>query len=420
MKYKLQLLIFFAGLNMHAQTTKLNLDSCVILSRNNYPLINQLNVLSEIEKLQKTNLNSNWLPSISGNAQASIQSDVTALNIPAIPGFPTIIPPNKDQYKFYLEAGQLIYDGGTLQHQRHLYTYQTKADQLRVESELYKIKDKTIQVFFNTLQLQEQMNVLNLTKKDLEALLQKTNVAYEAQVVSGYQLNSVKAEIIKLEQKILELQSQKNSLLNILARLIGKNISNNTQLEIPDAKINQTVINRPEYKLLELQDRILSEQKILVGKKSIPKISAFAQAGYANPALNFLKNQFDWYYIAGIKLNWNITSWYTTHREQKITLLNKNISNLQKESFIYGQELQQIQLTEDAKKYIALQTSDKNLIDLRTKIKIASKLQYDNGTLTISDYLKDLNAEEQAKINLEIHKLQYIQTIYQSNHINGN
>ncbi|MFN8330557.1 MAG: hypothetical protein U0T81_04955 [Saprospiraceae bacterium] len=64
--------------------------------------------------------------------------------------------------------------------------------------------------------------------------------------------------------------------------------------------------------------------------------------------------------------------------------------------------------------------SDQRLLELRTRIRTASKLQYDNGTLTLSDYLKDLNAEESARSNQLIHELSFLQSIYLTNHLHGN
>lgn len=382
-------------------------------------MIKQLDLIQQIEHLNIRNINSSWLPSLLGTAQFSYQSDVTSINIP-IPGFPTIEPPNKDQYKFFIDAGQVIYDGGTSKIQKNLASSNSKSESYRVESEFYKIKEKVIQLYFGILILQEQNKILGLSLKDLDAQLGKTKKAYEANTVSGYQWNTIQAEKIKLDQRIIETNTQLKVLLNNLSLIVGVNLSNFKEFLTPVELKNQAQLNRPEYKLFEIQKHVLDEQNKLNNTKIIPKVALFAQGGYSNPALNFLKNEFEFYYLAGLKLNWNISSIYNRQREHSISILNKNITQLQSESFIYKLNLEKIQSEEDSKKFKQLMESDLSLVQLRVKIKEASKLQYDNGILTISDYIKDLNAEEQARTNEIIHKLSFLQSIYITNNIFGN
>ncbi len=49
--------------------------------------------------------------------------------------------------------------------------------------------------------------------------------------------------------------------------------------------------------------------------------------------------------------------------------------------------------------------TDTELISLRKKITATAESQYTNGTITITDYLNELNSEKQAAINYEIHKI---------------
>ncbi|HNC34995.1 MAG TPA: TolC family protein [Saprospiraceae bacterium] len=398
----------------------LTIDSCLLLSRDHYPMTRQLDIWKRLGQSQTRQLNTNWLPGVTINGQATIQSDVTSVTLPNIPGLPTITPPNKDQYKFYAEGAQMLYDGGSIHQQKLLSSLQNEAEQWKVEADLFKIKEKTIQTYFGVLLLQEQINVLSLSSKDLDALYDKTKVAFEAKASSGYQLYLVEAEKEKLQQRLIELNAQKLAALHVLESMIGREIPANTPLTKPQKIPINNDLNRPELKILNLSQRIFEVQHKLVKTKSIPRLSAFGQAGYANPALNFLKNEFQWYYIGGLRLNWNLSSLYTTGSEKKISLLNKDLASLQEETFIYNINLQQIQQIQETQKNEALLRSDQRLLELRTRIRAASKLQYDNGTLTLSDYLKDLNAEESARSNQLIHELSFLQSIYLTNHLHGN
>jgi hypothetical protein len=48
------------------------------------------------------------------------------------------------------------------------------------------------------------------------------------------------------------------------------------------------------------------------------------------------------------------------------------------------------------------------IAQLRQAITQESAAQWDNGTITVSDYIADLNAETQARISIEITKIQLI------------
>ena len=49
--------------------------------------------------------------------------------------------------------------------------------------------------------------------------------------------------------------------------------------------------------------------------------------------------------------------------------------------------------------------SDTELISLRKRITASAESQYQNGTITATDYMNELNSERQAMINYEIHKI---------------
>lgn len=88
------------------------------------------------------------------------------------------------------------------------------------------------------------------------------------------------------------------------------------------------------------------------------------------------------------------------------------MAELQRESFLFNTRLNLMQQNQDIQKYVQLLKSDKELIELRIKIKNASRSQYENGIITVSDYLRELNAEEQARTTEFIHKVQFLQSQY--------
>lgn len=396
---------------MVAQAVKINLDSCLILARRNYPQIKQLDLLVKTGETTVTILNKAWLPQVNVNAQASYQSDVTSLDI-NIPGFPTPDPLNKDQYKFYADIGQIIYDGGSINLQKKITRANAKLEISKVETELYKLNDRILQLYFGILLSQFQQKSLDLLEKDLVEQINKATVAYNAKTIAANTLYLIQAEKLKLDQRRIDVNSQKNQLLQMLSVFINRNLEANAELIEPPNPILSPVIQRPELQLVDQQIYLSNLQLKLNRSKSIPKINLFGQFGYSNPALNFLKNEFQLYYIGGIKLNWNFSALYQYRSETKVSILNKNLAELQRESFLFNTRLNLMQQNQDIQKYVQLLKSDKELIELRIKIKNASRSQYENGIITVSDYLRELNAEEQARTTEFIHKVQFLQSQY--------
>lgn len=416
MRFLISIFVILTGINIHAQIT---LDSCIYLARQNFPQYGQIKLLNEALDKQLWNISTNWLPTLNGTAQASYQSNVIDINI-LPPGFPTITPPPRDQYKFYLDASQLIFDGGTIRHQKNIVRSTTHVEEVKIEGEFFKLKEKIILTYFGILLINEQLSILNLTKNEISNSLKKAQIAYDAKTISAYQLNSILAEDIKFSQRQSELESQLTILIQTLQKICGRSIQSKDEFILPMELPSNVTNNRPELKLIQLQRALLKYQNKVFVSNSIPKVSGFAQVGYSNPALNFLKNEFQTYYVAGVRLNWNISSLYQRNSGNKITKLNLGITQLQEEALNYQLNIAQTQYEVDISKFRQLIRTDQDLILLQTKIREASLLQYDNGIKDWSDYLKDLHAEEQAKMKEVVHRISFIQATYLNSNLFGN
>ena len=77
--------------------------------------------------------------------------------------------------------------------------------------------------------------------------------------------------------------------------------------------------------LYDYQINKLDVSKKLSTARIMPRFYAFGQGGYGRPGFNMLSNDFDWFYIFGAKLSWNISGFYQTGREKKIIDLQKKL-----------------------------------------------------------------------------------------------
>ncbi len=297
----------------------------------------------------------------------------------------------------------------SLLEQKTIQQLNAKAEARKLEVELYKLRDRINQLFLGVLLMDEQIKQASLIKTDLENGIKKT----EAQVANGTafrsSLNLLKAESLKADQRIIELSSTKESLLGTLSTFMGKQLPNDVGLEKPLLPAFTTEISRPELAMYDAQSELTEHQKNLIKAKNLPRASLFAQGGYGRPGLNMLKNEFDWFYITGLRVNWSLSSLYTYKNEKKLVDISKQSLDLQKQSFLLNINSQLPQQQSEINKYTKLLETDMQILDLRKSVKEAALAQLENAVITSNDYLKEVNAEDQARITMITHQLQLLQ-----------
>lgn len=398
---------------------KLTLEQAYDLSAKNYPVVKQKDLIKQTAGISIDNLQKGFLPQVVISAQATYQSDVTKVPV-SLPGF-TIEAAAKDQYRLVADVSQLVFDGGLTKEQKVYQQLNAAVEEQKVEVELYKLKERINQVYLGILYLAEQLKQVDLVKTDIQTGIKRI----EAQVQNGTafrsSLNMLKAELLKTDQRTIEIKSSKRGLTDVLALFIGQPLNENILLEKPASVLAVTSIEiaRPELKLYTDQEKLIGQQDKLITAKNLPKASVFVQGGYGRPALNQLKNDFDFYYIGGFRFNWSLGGLYTKKKEKELVEVNKKIVEVQKEFFLLNTNTQLVQQYSEIEKLQQLITSDNEIIGLRGSVKEAAKAQLENGVITANDYLKEINAEDQARQTLITHQLQLLQAQINYNTISG-
>lgn len=397
-------MLMFIALNSFSQE-KLSLEQCYALAEKNYPLAKQNDLLLKQNALDLEIINIEKLPKLDFLAQASYQSDVTSLPI-SIPGT-TVEPPNKDQYKATVSVNQLIYDGGFINASLAEKSASLKTQQKQVEVNLYKLKEQVNQFYFSILLLQEKRELLLAKKTQLETTLKEVKSGIKYGVLLPNSDSVLEAELLKIDQQLMEVDLNKTSLMTTLSMLIGIPVSPNITLESPEisTKLNNE-IERPELALFQLQKEKIDASEQLIDKKNAPKLSGFATGGYGNPGLNMLDNSFQPYYIAGIKLNWNVFDWNSTKKQRQSLQVNKEIIDSEQEVFELNTSMELTQQQSEINKISAFIQSDEEIISLRQKILETSRSQLKNGVITSSAYVTELTNLFEAENNLSTHRIQ--------------
>ncbi len=406
-KLKYLFLLFLGFTNAQEM---LSLEQCYQLSRENYPLIKKQELIKKSEQYTIENALKGWLPQINIVGQASYQNEVTELPM-KLPNI-SVNPLSKDQYKVYADVSQNIFDGGNIKNQKIIAKAQSEIQSQQIEVELDKLKERINQIYFGILLTDKQLSQLQLTKSDINKGIEKAEAQLKNGVIFRSNLDVLKAELVKNEQREIELKSVKQTYLQMLSFFIKRNLDENVNLQTPEKMLISETNNRSELKLFDAQKMLIAAQKKLVNTKNTPKLGAFFQGGYGKPGFNMLKNEFDTFYMAGVRLNIPISGFYT--KKNDLQLLNNQSQDveIQKENFLFNQNFTEIQQKSDLDKIQNLIDKDDELIMLRKSIKNASLAQLENGVITTNDYLREVNAEEQAVLNKISHEIQYLLTQY--------
>ncbi len=417
MKRFLFILFWVTPLLVSAQQI-LTLDECYNLAEKNYPLAKQSSLLAEKSNAEIKILKKGKLPQFDINAQASYQSDV--IQFPGQLAEATIEPPNNDQYRATLDATQLIYNAGNIAANTKLKEAELRTNQQRVAVDLYTLKTRINQYFFSILLFQEQEKMLLSKMEQLDARESELGAAvkYGAMLQSSKQV--LQAEILKLEQQLSQTNSDRKKALDNLAALLYQDLDSKTVLTRPEILLtSNSDSERPELKLFELQQNQLETSKEVISKSNYPKLFGFAQAGYGNPGLNMLDNSFQDFYMVGLKLNWNVFDWGKTKQEKQAIDISKDIVSSERETFLLNNQMQQKETENDIEKYEEMLQKDDRIIALREKVLEATTSQLQNGAITSSEYITELNNLFEAKIDQQVHEVQLLLTKANGNVIKG-
>ena len=419
------LLIFMLLLTVQA-FAQLSLEACYEKARANYPLIKQYDLIEQAKTYNIAATNKNWLPQLSLNRKASWQSDVTTfpdkfLEMIDNMGITSIAFPTKDQYNIALNLSQVLWDGGIMATQKKIATVNADVNREQSEVNLYALYSQINQLYFNILSLNEQLKQNQLFVEELERNYKIIESYIENGIALRSDLDNVKVSILDAKQRATEMRSYQKAGMDVLGAFIGEAITNPSDLERPKFVEAQTEIkSRPELKLFSAQNKQLEIQSQMLYTKGMPRISLFATGALGNPGLNMFKSGFTPYFIGGLNLSWNFGGLYTMQDDKRnFANLQKNIE-IQKEVFLFNTQQKLTQQNTDIEKFKEFLKQDDEIIELRTRIKNTSAAKVENGTITVSDYLRDVTNENIARQIKTLHELNLLQTISQTKIETGN
>jgi outer membrane protein TolC len=332
-------------------------------------------------------------PSVSGDVQAQYQSDVPRVPFTTPGGDPALSPPN-DTYDASLRVQQRLFDP-TLAPRRAVERAQLAESQARVQTTLFALRQEVNESFFVAALLQERAAEIATTIADLQARLRETSARVREGTALPGEAAAIEASILERRQDEAAIHADRRAALAVLAQLTHTGIADSVALALPslDAAVDSARATladlraRPEYRqFTETRERLRTQQQATAAQHR-PRLSAFARAGYGRPGLDFLSEDFDSYWLGGLRIEWTPWNWGSTRREQEVLALQQQIVAADEAAFTES-------LRRGSERDLAaldrLDTTlamDEQIIALRERIERETRLRFDEGVVTAADYL---------------------------------
>lgn len=409
------ILLLIAFLTLPDASDTLTFDQAYNLAQERFPLENEIVMRKDIRDLNIRNLDAEWLPDLSLSGMAQYQSDVTEIDIelPSVPDGPDIPSQPKDRYQVALELEQRIYDGGRTRRRKELEQSSTNRAVQEVRVKQHELKERINEAWFAVTALRAQQKTLKVSKNDLEQRLQELDSQIGHGATPETARDAIRAEQLRLTQEKRSLAARERAAIGILSELLDTELPEDIFLklpEVPEHLAEPQFSSRPETALFESLRDELSQQESMVTASNRPTIAAFGQAAYGRPGLDIFEEDFQPWYVVGVRAGWSLWNWGSDDRERQILRLRRRIVDNEEEIF---RRNMQMAVQNDLEQIAELRQTireDEEIIALHKNIVTDAASRLENGTITASEYIRELNNRRRAEINRELHRIELVKS----------
>lgn len=379
-----------------------------------------------------------YLPQISLQGGGSYQSDVTFLDlqipeVSVMPGMPPVQVPPIDfpeiphlQYNAYLQATQLIWDGGRTRATQSVITADHQSEVAQLQVELHQVEEQVISLYFGVLMLEAQQELQQALLEEILRQEARAEATHESGLVSKLELDEIALKRIEAEGRMEQLRISEETLRKALHTLTGAAAVLECTLLAPMPKplderplrsvAGRFAPDRKEHALLDAQ--ALKAEATLKDfiAEGMPTLALYARGGYARPGLNMLDPKAAPFYVVGMTLKWDFGRLYGVPAQRVRAQQTKDIIELKREALEEQLRSKVVEQEGKVKEYQALLQQDAKLLEVHSRILERAKVQEAEGTLTKVDYMSRLTAYSQTKQVAEVHRLQHALAQYQVAH----
>jgi outer membrane protein TolC len=378
------------------------------------PRTRQLALREEATELRLRNLAVERLPQFALTGEAMLQSDVIVIpvNLQAV----QVPLPPRDRYEVAVSADWLLVDGGARKARSAVERAQLVAALADVAAALEPLRMQVLDAYFDALVLQERSRELETLIEDLEARLTELRGRVRAGAALHGDTAAVRAEVFVALQQRLELDAQRATALDILARLTGNEIAADDVLAVPvlsDELLRvrsdaQSVAPRshPQFASFAARRDVLARRESVVNAQKRPQVSAFGEFAFGRPGLQQFEHSIHDYWITGVRARWAPWSWGATAREVDALRIDRQIIDSEEAAFaqqLARQARPSLHAIERLQTTIAL---DEQIITLRDQVERQMRVQLTERAITAAAYIDARSDLQEARIALVRHRME--------------
>lgn len=196
----------------------------------------------------------------------------------------------------------------------------------------------------------------------------------------------------------------------MLSQMVGYDVREVVKPEMP--KTDPRLNNRPELAMFDAQIAQIEIQRAAIAAKNLPKLGLFVQGAYGSPGLNMLNPNASPYAIGGVRLSWSFGSLYNRGRDLSKIALQKQTVTTQKETFLYNSQLSISQIDGEVQRLREQMKDDRKIIELRGNIKRSAEAKTAAGTMSVTDMLREVTAENTAIATEKLRGIELLMNLY--------
>lgn len=394
----------------------LSLSEARQMAHDNYPAIQQYQLIELARDYTIDNVAKGWLPRVSVSAGLYGFTDILKSNaLTQQMG----ISMNNLTLNGSVTVSQTIYDGGQMAIQKQVIAAQSNVQARELDVSMYTINERIDQLFFGILLIDEQLRMNRLYLTDLKTSEQTIRSMMKGGMANQGDLETILVEELKASQQREALSTSRLSYLRMLALFIGKELTENEPLEKPEniLSMGHGTANRPELSYYASKNLLLDAQLKQIDSNLHPTVSLFGMGMIHSKVSDFLNNGL---FMVGVSLSWNIGALYTRKNDIRKLEVQRAINNAQRETFLFHNQLENEEAAgaiTSLRKQIA---QDDEIVGLQESILNKGEKKVQLGTESVNELVRLINAVSLARQQKAIHEIELLREIYKQRNLNNN
>ena len=396
---------------------QITLEYCQSESKKNYPLVKKYNLIEQSKEYSLSNANSMYYPQLSITAIAGMVDGMPEINVPGQES-------TSSDYNLIsmIQLNQNIWDGGITSSNKEVIKAESAIESADLDISFNKLEERVNNIYFGILLINENINLLKIYQDNLNRNLKNINTAVENGTAYKSDLDEVKVQLLKNDQKETELKFNRKAYIEMLSVLIGRNISDEEVFKMPEsnASVISLAIKRPELALFKNQRKLVQAKYDISQTFLYPKIGLMGIGIFIEPGINFATSEITRLMVGGLNLSWEIGGLYKSSNNNQLAQIGlEKVTSIQ-ETFLFNTKIELGQSEKEIEKIKILIEKDVEIVRLKESIKNSYQVKYKNGVSTMSELLNKINDENLAKQDKALHKIQYLMASYKYKNLTGN